>query len=68
MLICGDALDKARFLSLSEGYREVDAPSIRISFDEESKTITLEDDGVGMTKMKIEKSRYNRSIWNKFMA
>ena len=43
-----DALDKARFLSLSEGnFRNVDAPSIRISFDEESKTITIEDDGVG---------------------
>ena len=49
-----DALDKARFLSLSEGnFREVDAPSIRISFDEESKTITLEDDGVGMTRNEV---------------
>ena len=49
-----DALDKARFISLSEGnYRQIDEPGIRISFDDESKTVTIEDDGVGMTREEV---------------
>lgn len=49
-----DALDKARFVSLSEGeFRLVEEPSIRISFDDESKTITIEDDGIGMTREEV---------------
>ena len=46
-----DALDKARFVGLKDGeFRTVDNPGIRISFNEESKTVTIEDDGLGMTK------------------
>jgi len=49
-----DALDKARFISLKEGnYRLVEEPKIRISFNEEAKTITIEDDGVGMTREEV---------------
>ena len=47
-----DALDKIRFLSLAAAdalgtTRELE---IRISFDEEKKTLTLRDTGVGMTR------------------
>lgn len=48
-----DALDKARFLGLTRtdlvavGEGE---PGIRIALDEEAKTLTIEDDGVGLTE------------------
>ena len=49
-----DALDKARFLSMqNDDLRSVDDPAIRIEFNEEEKTITIEDDGVGMTKEEL---------------
>ena len=39
-----DALNKARVISLkSDGnYRDIEEPSIRVLFDEEEKTLTLE--------------------------
>lgn len=46
-----DALDKARFVGLKDGnFRAAENPGIRISFNEDAKTITVEDDGIGMTK------------------
>ncbi len=49
-----DALDKARFIALSEGnFRTVDEPGIRISFNDEAKTITIEDDGIGMSRDEV---------------
>ena len=50
-----DALDKARFMSLqNQEYRTIDGDaSIRVFFDETEKTITIEDDGVGMSKEEI---------------
>lgn len=48
-----DALDKARFLSLTEegllpaGTEE---PGIRLSVDEEARTLVIEDDGIGMSR------------------
>jgi len=47
-----DALDKARFLGLQrEDLRSVEGdPSIRLSFDAEAGTVTIEDDGVGLTE------------------
>ncbi len=48
-----DALDKVRFLELTEGGLNPIAgeqAGIRITVDEEANTITLEDDGVGMTE------------------
>jgi molecular chaperone HtpG len=49
-----DALDKARFISLREGnFRTVEEPSVRISFDSENNIITIEDDGVGMTREEL---------------
>lgn len=47
-----DALDKVRFVELTEELhpaRDGEA-GIRIAFDEEAKTITLEDDGIGLTR------------------
>ena len=46
-----DALDKARFVSLqNQDHRSIeDEPSIRVFFNEEEKTITIEDDGIGMS-------------------
>lgn len=46
-----DATDKRRFLALSEEALALpENPSIRISTNKETKTITLEDHGVGMSK------------------
>lgn len=47
-----DALDKGRFLALTD--ESADKPegelAIRIKLDEAKKTLTIEDDGVGMTR------------------
>ena len=49
-----DALNKARLISArDEDSRKVEDPNIRISFDEETNTITIEDDGVGMTREEV---------------
>jgi molecular chaperone HtpG len=50
-----DAIDKLRFLSLSdatllEGAGELE---IRIDFDEKKKTVTIKDNGIGMTKEEV---------------
>jgi molecular chaperone HtpG len=46
-----DALDKARFLALTE--KDVDAqvgePRVSIKLDDDARTITVEDNGIGMT-------------------
>ena len=49
-----DALNKARLISArDEDSRKVEDPNIRIFFDEETNTITIEDDGVGMTREEV---------------
>merc|ERR1711871_447769 len=46
-----DALDKIRFLALTNpSVGDVSDLDIKISFDEEAKTLTLRDNGVGMGK------------------
>lgn len=47
-----DALDKARFLAVTDHAlaERVGPPEILISVDRESKTITIEDNGIGMTR------------------
>ena len=47
-----DALDKVRFLALthSDLVAAEGEPSIRVRVDKEAQTITLDDDGVGMTR------------------
>ncbi len=50
-----DAIDKLRFRAITEpSLVEVDgAPSIRLRPDEAAGTLTLEDDGVGMTRAEL---------------
>ncbi|EME27643.1 Heat shock-like 85 kDa protein [Galdieria sulphuraria] len=52
-----DALEKLRFLSLTNrtllGDESVDNLKIQIDFDPENMTITIEDNGIGMTKQEL---------------
>lgn len=51
-----DALDKARYLRLSEKDAVVEAeaePAIRIELDEEKNVLVIEDNGVGMTRDEV---------------
>ncbi len=50
-----DALDKARFLALtSQGVAErMGSPEIRITVDDASKSVTIEDNGIGMTRAEV---------------
>ena len=50
-----DAADKLRFKALSDGSLfENDADlRVRLSFDEEAKTITISDNGIGMTQTEV---------------
>jgi molecular chaperone HtpG len=50
-----DALDKARFLGLTlEGAAEqVGEPAILITLDDDARTLTIEDNGVGMTRDEV---------------
>jgi len=51
-----DALDKARFLALTRPDLTppgTESPGIRVSVDADAKTVTLEDDGIGMTQQEV---------------
>lgn len=50
-----DALDKARFLALTrEGVAEQEGePAITITLDDQARTLTIEDNGVGMTRDEV---------------
>jgi len=50
-----DALDKVRFLSLTDG-TDTGELGIKVSFDKNLKTITITDQGVGMTKDDLMKN------------
>ena len=56
-----DALDKIRFLALSASDALGDNKDleIQISFDEDLKTLTIRDTGVGMTKADL----YTWALW-----
>jgi len=47
-----DALDKVRFRAINEpeSLGDTKQMEIRIQFDEEAKTVTIADTGIGMTK------------------
>lgn len=53
-----DALDKARILALAgEALRPVEGePKIRILLDKDAKTISVEDDGIGMTAEEVREN------------
>lgn len=50
-----DALDKARFLALtrSDVQSQVGEPRITIRLDDDARTLTIEDNGVGMTRDEV---------------
>ncbi|WP_020005216.1 molecular chaperone HtpG [Brachyspira innocens] len=47
-----DALDKARFESITNGdkYPDIDNLRIKIDTDEQNRTLTIQDNGIGMTR------------------
>ena len=53
-----DALDKARFIALTQPEFLGDTPEleIKIDFDNEAKTISITDTGIGMTKAELIKN------------
>ncbi|HOX32899.1 MAG TPA: molecular chaperone HtpG [Spirochaetales bacterium] len=53
-----DAIDKLRYLTVSdEAYKSISfEPSIRVVLDRESKTLVVEDDGVGMDEKELEEN------------
>jgi molecular chaperone HtpG len=51
-----DALDKVRFIGLTDSELVAvgsDTPGMRVTVDAEAKTITIEDDGIGMTEEEV---------------
>ena len=50
-----DAADKLRFEALNNGSLYEDQPelAIRVSFDKEAKTVTISDNGIGMTREEV---------------
>ena len=50
-----DAIDKARFIALTDGKAATDF-KINVSVDKENRTITVKDNGIGMTEKELEKN------------
>ncbi len=50
-----DAISKRRMASIAGDCEEVDEPSIDIKVDREAKTITISDNGIGMTSEEVKK-------------
>jgi len=48
-----DACDKKRFLSLTEGDAPPEAMKLRIRADKDARTLTIEDNGVGMSREEL---------------
>jgi molecular chaperone HtpG len=51
-----DALDKRRFLALSDGELENKKPMIKLIPDSEAKTLTLVDTGIGMSEDEVREN------------
>lgn len=53
-----DAIDKLKYLTVSdEAYKPIAfEPGIRISFDKDAKTLTVEDNGIGMDEKDLEEN------------
>eukprot|EP00420_Gonyaulax_spinifera_P012594 CAMPEP_0197921484 /NCGR_PEP_ID=MMETSP1439-20131203/90729_1 /TAXON_ID=66791 /ORGANISM="Gonyaulax spinifera, Strain CCMP409" /LENGTH=194 /DNA_ID=CAMNT_0043543739 /DNA_START=56 /DNA_END=637 /DNA_ORIENTATION=+ len=51
-----DACDKKRFLALTEGDAPPEAMKLRIRADKEARTLTIEDNGVGMRKEELKEN------------
>ena len=53
-----DAVDKLNFMSLTDNNMHVDQKdlAIRVSFDKDARTITVSDNGIGMTAEELERN------------
>ena len=53
-----DAVDKLNFKSLTDGDVDIDSDdlAIRVSFDKDNRTLTISDNGIGMTAEELEKN------------
>lgn len=51
-----DAIDKRRFLALTEPTFAINDPKILISLDKEARTLTLSDPGIGMSREELIKN------------
>ena len=53
-----DAVDKLNFKSLSDGSVQLDGEdlAIRVSFDKDARTLTISDNGIGMTAEELERN------------
>ena len=53
-----DAVDKLNFMSLTDDNMHVDQKdlAIRVSFDKDARTITVSDNGIGMTAEELERN------------
>ena len=53
-----DAVDKLNFKSLSDASIDLDQENlgIRVAFDKDARTITISDNGIGMTEAELEKN------------
>lgn len=50
-----DAIDKLKFISLTDSSVKSDF-CVNLSFDKEGRTITVEDNGIGMNETELEKN------------
>ena len=65
-----DALDKARFESITntDKYTDIDNLRIKIEVDEQNRTLTIKDNGIGMTREDvINRNRFNRTIRSRIL-
>ena len=62
-----DALDKLYYISLTDKKLKVkkDNLKIKVSFDKDNKTITISDNGIGMTKDELDKELAYTLVQNK---
>ena len=53
-----DAVDKLNFKSLTDNDVDIDSAdlAIRVSFDKDNRTLTISDNGIGMTAEDLEKN------------
>ena len=51
-----DAVDKLNFKSLTDNDVDIDSAdlAIRVSFDKDNRTLTISDNGIGMTAEELE--------------
>ncbi|MFZ4395261.1 MAG: molecular chaperone HtpG [Kiritimatiellia bacterium] len=51
-----DAIDRARFEALTDPRLAVESPRIRLAVDRAARTLTISDNGIGMTREEVERN------------